>query len=461
MHGMPGDAADVGKPVSLGTGGNEALRVADADMEMEIIKAEVWRSHIAGCIIAGSLLFSLLFPVFAHLRTVISCSVLVTAICTAVLKLHLTRVDREAFIRRAARAGDVNLFIRTVVHVMVILTHNEEVYLRLITLFVFPLASARGCHRPKSFLCFAAAHMILVIYRFHDDWNANAAYIAATLFTMPMLVDVSVQRQRAKESQVNLAESYKTIRGLAESTARSLMRGFCDAVVTLGPDFRLVEPSKTLGALLNSHVDKGKYFPDLLDMGDRDDFRLRMEEITKTVVKAGPDGALLGPGQPNSLSLRVHLIDSFSNPTPVHIFHSCFLRWDYEPVYLLGVSEAWKPSGTKSSKEKLKPISSLNMETGKVELMAPTFPEGGKGPRVEKSPLSLAIERGEKKNDLKIEKMPEKPTKATSMGPLETLRHRVSVSPPTEKRDTAEGAKLQSTSSRISPEFIDRVTREM
>ncbi|CAE8617557.1 unnamed protein product [Polarella glacialis] len=121
-----------------------------------------------------------------------------------------------------------------------------------------------------------------------------------------------------------------------EATAQSLLSVLCDAVVRLGPDFRITTPSPQLAALLLKSPGplcfEGKVFTDLVPWFCFS-FARQLESNT---------------GGPVQL-LRIRMPDSDGRLLTVQAFHSPFLEMDDRVGHFLGLIEGSLEDMTSSS----------------------------------------------------------------------------------------------------------------
>eukprot|EP00930_Biecheleria_cincta_P022292 TRINITY_DN16292_c0_g1_i1.p1 TRINITY_DN16292_c0_g1~~TRINITY_DN16292_c0_g1_i1.p1 ORF type:complete len:565 (+),score=69.38 TRINITY_DN16292_c0_g1_i1:61-1755(+) len=143
------------------------------------------------------------------------------------------------------------------------------------------------------------------------------------LFYCAMTLQATVHSLISSESLATVEA--KSLRQ-AEFTARSLLTRLCDAVVRLGPNLRLREPSQDLAALLMKEKAPDYFLGDsFVDLVEEDDREFLMQELSSSgnCVRALP----------------VRMRDSCGNSVTMQIFHAPFLDPDDQMAHLLGLCE--------------------------------------------------------------------------------------------------------------------------
>jgi len=162
----------------------------------------------------------------------------------------------------------------------------------------------------------------------------------------------------------------------AQGFIKSMLFGFCDAVVVMGPAWTLDEESSSLSTLLGRPAPKGKEFETFIDLGDREDFRKYMEMPNENHDDEGRPSSDIDSFSFKSVrfqTIRVHLYDAYNNAVAVHVCSASMQTIDGKPMHLVGISETSPLSAPKKAKVKVggraRPTSyaSLNMMNGKLE----------------------------------------------------------------------------------------------
>ncbi|CAE8641446.1 unnamed protein product [Polarella glacialis] len=154
---------------------------------------------------------------------------------------------------------------------------------------------------------------------------------------------ICVTTDWAIEAEARVTVESKTSRNV-EATAQSLLSVLCDAVVRLGPDFRITTPSPQLAALLLKSPGplcfEGKVFTDLVHPEDRESIARQLDSNT---------------GGPVQL-LRIRMPDADGRLLTVQAFHSPFLEMDDRVGHLLGLIEGSLEEMTSSSPVGTEPV---------------------------------------------------------------------------------------------------------
>jgi len=344
----------------------------DTDIEVKLVRAECWAYFLSTVPIVFLFVGMALVPQLFHLRV---CNCITTAVLLVVMSASvvvLKTEGRSLLLERARLLGNLGHCLRTFLHLLFACFHNDNIFMRLVTLFVLPVSSARQSHSVASYLVYMAAHNLVTIYRFSGDFDEGLPWILCVMIITPVLLDVAAQKQDGKESRLQVESLAMTTTEVSEAT-KSLLASFCDAVATLGPDLRLLEYSPSLSALLNRRAEADKCILDFLDMSDREEFKSHIQQ-TKDESESG------GQEKRHSMHVRpftAHLLDVYSGVVHAHMFIAYIPKGIKEFVYVVGIAEAWQPKTNTSSRKNAKTKSfQLNMETGKLEPAFPAFSSG-------------------------------------------------------------------------------------
>jgi len=164
------------------------------------------------------------------------------------------------------------------------------------------------------------------------------------------------------------AEGNKELFKKSRGFIKSMISGFCDALVVMGPDWTLDEDSPSLAALLGRPAPKGKEFHSFIDDGDREDFRNFMESpITNT---GDSDKDIPKIDSVRLQTVRLHVFDAYNNAVAVHVCCASLQSIDKPMHHLVGISEMSPITSAKKSrahKGHHRPPSVYNLTTGKIE----------------------------------------------------------------------------------------------
>ncbi|CAE8658824.1 unnamed protein product [Polarella glacialis] len=174
-----------------------------------------------------------------------------------------------------------------------------------------------------------------------DHYNIFRFRSELAVIAVSMAICVTTDWAISAEARVTIES--KTSRNV-EATAQSLLSVLCDAVVRLGPDFRIKTPSPQLAALLLKSPGplcfEGKVFTDLVHPEDRESIARQLESNT---------------GGPVQL-LRIRMPDSDGRLLTVQAFHSPFLEMDDRVGHFLGLIEGSLEEMTSISPVKTEPV---------------------------------------------------------------------------------------------------------
>lgn len=292
---------------------------------------------------------------------------------TGALPVALMKFDdanRDAIVKQSNYAQKSGAGIRIMVHILWIVLHPEQEFMKMVCLFGFPVSLARQRGTTSVFVGFLAANNLLAVYRFVENLEAGLPSIAVGLMVSAISMDFVWQKQREFRMRLLLSASMKQMSILSRATVRSLLDCFCDAVVALGPDLTMLDSSPDLAVLTGRKADEGKSFEALIHLSDVEDHRDRVSSLLDESNKQ--------PGSMKLQSIRINLQDSYNSPVGAHLFHVYHKCPNQGAVLYVGISESWQPpdENKKSTRRshRNKGISQLCMETGKLIPTGPAFP---------------------------------------------------------------------------------------
>jgi len=259
-------------------------------------------------------------------------------LCAAVVILAL-QPEGPQVLARTRWAEDFSLVAKLVMHILCIALDGDGtfLFLKLLSMLMYPLSSAKVSNNLTSFRIYLFFHNVLVVLRFSYNLQEGLPWMITTALMDWMLHDWAVLRSAQRRAFEELALTHVDLEHSAQVTTKSLFCRFCDATVTLDADLTIVEPAPQLAALLGlNHRLQGRTFSSLIDASDLGPFAAYLEVDLDDVGQEKP-------------SLQVKLLDVFARPVSVHIFYTCFRgrNKNRRPVYVLGVSESWRPPRTK------------------------------------------------------------------------------------------------------------------
>mmetsp|Transcript_107505 Transcript_107505/g.342757 ORF Transcript_107505/g.342757 Transcript_107505/m.342757 type:complete len:422 (-) Transcript_107505:146-1411(-) len=304
--------------------------------------------HLRSLVPMLALYFALSFQTFSeeleHLRLPGMLLGALAMLCAAVVILAL-RAEGPQVVARTRWAEDICLVVRLVMHIVCIALDGDGtfLFLKLISMLVYPLSSAKVSNNVTSFRIYLFFHNVLVVLRFSYNLQEGLPWMITTVLMDWMLHDWAVLRSAQRRAFEELAFTHIDLEHSAEVTTKSLFCRFCDATVTLDADLAIAEPAPQLAALLGlNNCLQGRTFSSLIDASDLEPFAAYLEEMNLD----------LDDVEHEKPSLQVKLLDVFAQPVSVHIFYTCFRgrNKNRRPVYVLGVSESWRPPRIKSTK---------------------------------------------------------------------------------------------------------------
>eukprot|EP00929_Paragymnodinium_shiwhaense_P032596 TRINITY_DN18043_c0_g1_i2.p1 TRINITY_DN18043_c0_g1~~TRINITY_DN18043_c0_g1_i2.p1 ORF type:complete len:218 (+),score=42.87 TRINITY_DN18043_c0_g1_i2:950-1603(+) len=206
-----------------------------------------------------------------------------------------------------------------------------------------------------------------------------------------VLRDIVTRRKLGREHRLLLERVMQRSEKTAETASRSIMDSFCDALAVVDSSFTLLETSPSLSTMLSVNAVQGRPFLDFVAPQDRES----LQEFLPKVALMDDERDGLNTGSVCLSQMTVHLQDPYAVNTSARLFSACFPRTlGEEPVYLIGISESWKPP-TKQPRRPKKVKDILKEST------LPMFPGGGFGlhdfpnkpPRLASSDAELRIRK--------------------------------------------------------------------
>jgi len=317
---------------------------------------------------------------------------------TGALPVALMKFDasRDAIIKQSNYAQMSGAGIRIMVHILWIVFHPEQEFMKMVCLFAFPVSLARQRGSTSAYVAFLVANNLLAVYRFVENLEAGLPSIAVGLMVSAVSMDFVWQKQRGFKMRLLLSATMKQMSFLSGATVRSVLDCFCDAVVALGPDLTLLDSSPDLAVLTGRKVDEGKSFETLIHLSDVEDHRDRVSSLL--------DESNQQPGSMKLQSIQINLQDSYNSPVGAHLFHVCHNCPNQGTVLYVGVSESWQPpdENKKSARRshRNKGITQLCMETGKLIPTGPAFPTlPGKGVKFQRASVEHLIGPYKRRSD--------------------------------------------------------------
>uniref|UniRef100_A0A7S0A465 Uncharacterized protein n=1 Tax=Pyrodinium bahamense TaxID=73915 RepID=A0A7S0A465_9DINO len=287
------------------------------------------------------------FDRLAHLRWAMLIVGTLTCINAMVTKIAV-RGGEAGVEHRVELAEHTCLVVRLVSHLTCITFDGDSThtFLKLVSLCIHPLSSAKESNSPHSFKMYLVLHNLLVLLRFWNNLEGGAPWIVWTLVMDRMLLDWVHAKSEQMQTREELAVAHVELGELAEATTKKLFERFCDCTATLTDDFRIDEPAPQLAAMLGLQERQmvGRAFCSLLDFADLKCFLDHMELVAKE-ADARPDERV------HSESIQVNLLDVYAQPVSVHIFSACFHDLDKKPTFYVGMSETWRPSRSRSKRQ--------------------------------------------------------------------------------------------------------------
>lgn len=303
-------------------------------------------SMIPICILMLVLTVQPFFKDLAHLRAPAFPMLCMAAACAAYLKLA-EGTDKSKLPERLRTAGQVHLSVRTVVHVLCIIfeADTSHLFLKVLSMVWLPTAAVKTFCRVSDFRMYMVAHNILVVLRFYGNSQDAGVWLATTLFLDKILLDLAGEVEAQSETRSALAAAHRQLEAVAETTTKHLFQRFCDSTVTLDDALQISEPAPQLAAMLGLLESKieGRNFSSVVAGEDAQRFIDHMETIS-----SARQSEESGQGVPDYI--QVSLMDAYTQPVPVHIFHACFRSLSGKPTHFIGISETWRPPKTKQAK---------------------------------------------------------------------------------------------------------------
>mmetsp|Transcript_130406 Transcript_130406/g.254057 ORF Transcript_130406/g.254057 Transcript_130406/m.254057 type:complete len:421 (+) Transcript_130406:69-1331(+) len=236
------------------------------------------------------------------------------------------------------------LVARLLMHVVCIAYDGDHthLFLKVISLWFLPLSAAKETTTYGSFKVYLVCHTILVLARFWGNWEVGPPWVFGTVIVARMLLDLVHSKHSGYKSCEELAHAHAKLKQMAEVTTRKIFERFCDATALLNTDLCIAEAAPGLATLLGISAPsiKGRPFASLVDSEDLGTFHEYME-----LARAQLNGS--NEIEPCETSVKVKLLDAYGTPVPVHLIHACFSHLARGPIYVVGLSETWKPPGRK------------------------------------------------------------------------------------------------------------------
>mmetsp|Transcript_23652 Transcript_23652/g.67327 ORF Transcript_23652/g.67327 Transcript_23652/m.67327 type:complete len:389 (-) Transcript_23652:187-1353(-) len=351
------------------------------DVEVNIIREER-KEFLHGVPVLLVLLASMTLS--CETRMVGLTSIVLTLIGASPTALMSFDTRRANIIKQAGHAQMSGAVLRIFIHMLWIVFHPEQEFMKLVCLFAFPVSLARQRGSQLVYVAFLVANNLLAVYRFAGNLEVGLPSIAVGFVISLVSMDFVSQKQRGFEMRLALSATMRHMAVLSRATARSLLDCFCDAVVALGPDLTLLEPSPDLTSLLDRKADEGKSFESFIHLSDVADHRDRVASLL--------DESSWQPGSVQLQSIRVNLQDSYNLPVQAHLFHVSHKCPNQGTVLYVGISESWQPPDEPKKQSKSKRLhrsrgpNQLCMETGKIIPAGAVFPtRHGKGVHFERT----------------------------------------------------------------------------
>lgn len=274
---------------------------------------------------------------------------------------------------------------RTIGHISAVVCANEDLFGRLIFLFVGPCCGSRLTYSTP-YNAYITIHVSIVICRFAGSVADEFPFLLSALACCHLLYETFVTRRRSEEGALEKTRGMVT---LAEDISYSVLSCFCDAVARVSADLDILEDSPSLSTLLSRRASTGRSFLDLVNMSDREKY---MDFIKSFSSSAGDKTSTLADADnADGLQLRsvdVYLDDVMNVPVEVHVFHARLETLDERPFYLMGIMEreSYRFSRKKTTKtgraggRAKGPATrvdqtTLNFESGRLEPWRPAFDE--------------------------------------------------------------------------------------
>jgi len=209
------------------------------------------------------------------------------------------------------------------------LAHSEsEMFATCVAYLTVAYVLPQVSHKDHARL-FTAAHLAVVMCLFNFNAKKCVPFVINCL-----LLDVGkdrLARSLGLAAQFQLqrnAELFVKCQGLI----KSMLCGFCDALVVMGPDWTLDEESQSLATLLGRPAPKGKEFESFIDDRDLEAFRNHMQLPIESGVMSKTKSVRLQ-------TVRVRLHDAYNHEVAVHVCSASLQTTDGKPLHLVGISE--------------------------------------------------------------------------------------------------------------------------
>jgi len=359
------------------------------ESEMSIIRQEcddLIRSWVGGTLLVG--LWAANPYVAPHLRlgNVVCCLIAIAGLFPALWVRRTT--DCKLLIQRSLYLEVIMYTVRLATHLLWILIDRDYLFWKVITVMALPLSSARQSQRFRAFKVYLLIHVLLCVYRFHDVYREEGAWIASALIACALFKDAAAQKDRERTMRCLLREAYaandtmhQRIQRMAQSNLLSALTYFCDAEVILNANAQLSDASDRLDALLMRNISAGQDFLDCVDYSDREKVALEIESFLNVgdIIKTQEDDA--SSDEPQAVymkSVEAHFNDKCSTPFPVQSFLASVPSSDGTRI-IVGISEKRHvPNAAKKghkSKQRRETLTRLNFETGLLEPCTPQWPQ--------------------------------------------------------------------------------------
>eukprot|EP00929_Paragymnodinium_shiwhaense_P109694 TRINITY_DN7617_c0_g1_i2.p1 TRINITY_DN7617_c0_g1~~TRINITY_DN7617_c0_g1_i2.p1 ORF type:complete len:431 (-),score=69.15 TRINITY_DN7617_c0_g1_i2:178-1470(-) len=236
---------------------------------------------------------------------------------------------------------------------------NIQTLCRLLSTLTPPFCISRVCTTWSSAYGALAVHVLLFAYLAMSWDNEGLLQIQIAQLKVPeglqYAVALVVINGLCYDDITTRFRLQKYYHGLALKAGHStycLLEDLCDAVVTLDVQWRMITPSPRLAAMLSRSDASllGRELRELISPDDRDRFTAHLQEIQQTVKEYN---AARNP-TPTSYgkSIQMKLLDTYNSVVQVHLFHVAILKLNNDPVFIIGISEAWNKDKKQDSSKK-------------------------------------------------------------------------------------------------------------
>lgn len=213
---------------------------------------------------------------------------------------------------------------------------------RLLSVFVTPVAFAREASSSKTWLPAAGAHLLVTCVCLRGDLLGEGWQFLAPLLMLDGCLWDSIQaKQYLVAANRNMKALCVRLAQVAEETTERVFSDVCCAVATLNSELRLAKPPERLTEMLGRCAEGGggRKFEDFVHVEDMQHF---VEEVQEMTADVNIDDAR-GSCSSRSRSIKVHLTDAYLQPISVVLFCTALVGVGDELIYILGISEGWKP----------------------------------------------------------------------------------------------------------------------